>query len=343
MKKRKLLLLCLCALLCGCGTNSSQSYHKGAEALEAGNYTEAAKYFEKSIALKENLPEAYRGTAIVWFQNGNYEQAEKFFQKSLSVLPRKNEKFEKDLLLYLAASQQQQKKIAEAVETCGRIIELEADAEVYFLRGCLYLEQKDKKKAAQDFDTMLQMDASYERYLEVYEQYHSRNQDADGHEYLEKARKKEPKNAKDLFQHGRICYIQNDYDGAEKMLKNAQQEGEIRAAELLGQIYLETKELEKAKALYQSYSEDKKQQAFAYNGLAQCALAEENPDAALDYIAQGLACEDKSREENLLYNEVAAFEQKRDFETAGQKAEEFLKKYPENREMQREIVFLKGR
>ena len=58
-------------------------------------------------------------------------------------------------------------------------------------------------------------------------------------------------------------------------------------------------------------------------------------------IENGLSC--GGAEEELLFNEIVVYEYKLDFNTAKEKMQEFLKKYPDNQEAVRENSFLQSR
>lgn len=343
---KKLVILLLCGILVtfsGCGEGESEAYTKGAKALTEKDYETAVIKFEQAIKQEEHIPEAYRGAGIAWMEKGDCEKAEEYLEKSLQSMKKDNNKFEKDVLYYLAEAQQAQGKTEKAIETYREIINLEKEAEAYFQRGCIYLNIQDKEKAQADFQKALELDNSYERYLSVFEQYHAAKLDADGYTYLEQALQKDAESPEDFYWQGQIYYQQNDYKHAKEVLKRAKEENYTPAVELLGEICLLSGEVKEARSLYEEYKEDPERQAMACNGLALCDIAEEQYDSALEYIAQGLEYQDKEQEENLLFNEIAVYEKKHDFDTAREKAQEFIKKYPENDKMKRELVFLQNR
>ena len=46
----------------------------------------------------------------------------------------------------------------------------------------------------------------------------------------------------------------------------------------------------------------------SYNGLALCAIADEDYDGALSYISQGLALDGTEGKQDLYFNEIVAYE-----------------------------------
>lgn len=78
-------------------------------------------------------------------------------------------------------------------------------------------------------------------------------------------------------------------------------------------------------------------------GLAMCDIYDGAYDSALENIAQGLKENSKEDEQGLLYNEIVAYEYKRDFATAKEKMKIYLEQYPEDEAALRENEFLSTR
>lgn len=337
-------LCCMMSMAGACGDKvDSGAYDAGLKALEQKNYVEALAQFQ--VAAKEDGRgvEAYRCEGITYLEMEDYEHAVILLDKSLEELDYKDEAFEKDVNYYLAAAYQGGGQTDKAVEIYGRLIEQYEDAEAYFLRGKLYLEQQEEQKAASDFQKSLEKDSGYENYLNVYLVYAGKNRGADGAAYLEQAVEKTPENVTEQYQQGRIFYYLEEYDRAKEVLNKAVNEGHQDAVFLLGKIYLETNDAANARALYQNYLQKNKNSAKAYNGLALCDIAEENYQSALLNIQSGLECNDEEEQENLLFNEIVVYEKQLDFNTAKQKMSEFLSKYPDHEDAIRENNFLQSR
>jgi len=81
MKKfRWILLLAISSLLLGCTANIKD----GVAYLEGENYEAAIECFEKEIAEKKNLGEAYRGLGIARYELGDYDTAVDSFENALA-------------------------------------------------------------------------------------------------------------------------------------------------------------------------------------------------------------------------------------------------------------------
>ena len=94
-----------------------------------------------------------------------------------------------------------------------------------------------------------------------------------------------------------------------------------------------------ARSVYQEYLSRNADAAEAYNGLALCDIAEQNYDAALQNIEQGLAKAGEEEQQSLLFNRIVVYEYKLDFEQAKAYMAEYVKAYPDDEEAARENQF----
>ena len=74
-----------------------------------------------------------------------------------------------------------------------------------------------------------------------------------------------------------------------------------------------------------------------------CCLAAGEYDQAIQYIEQGLSLGEDTGKQELLFNEIVAYEKKLDFTTARVKAENYVALYPTDEAGQKEYTFLKTR
>ncbi len=230
-----------------------------------------------------------------------------------------------------------------AIEICTNIQEEKADADALFLRGRAYFLQKNYEQAKVDFDAAVETKESYQLCLDIYELYQESSMKADGDRYLEAAVKIEPKTTEDYYNIGCAYYYLEEQDEAVKAFSKAMKDGSSAAMEMLGEVYLSNGQNDEAKALFSSYLSTDGFAAAANNGLALCALAENDTDSALSYIEEGLKTAEDSDRENLLFNQIVSYEKRADFDTAKSLMADFLAAYPENTTAQRENTFLQNR
>ena len=135
----------------------------------------------------------------------------------------------------------------------------------------------------------------------------------------------------------------SEFEKAEKELKTAWEKEYAPAAVYLGKVYVEAKELEKAKDIYTKCLEQKELKAEAYNGLAYCFMELEDYEKALEYIQKGLEIKDGEVNQALLFNEIVVYERSRDFVSAKEKMQQYLALYPADDAAVKENYFLQTR
>lgn len=343
MKGKAILLAALGAVcfLSACGGEKQKMYDAACEALEQREYKEAMAKFQEAADQDVKVPQSQRGMGIAYMKLGNYEQAISLFEKALEG--EEGKKFRKDVLSYKASAEYESGKMTEALESCEAIQEIGADASCYYLVGRIGLELDQYDAAKSNFNAAADQDTSYSMLLQIYQAYTEKDMQADGQEYLTRALDLDPESGKDYYQRGRIYYLLEDFTKAQEALLEAAKMEYGEARLFLGKIYLEQQDSANARAMYQEYAQEGGDEARAYNGLALCDMAEGNYDGALENIAAGLSSADSDSVRELLYNEVVAYENKRDFATARSKITDYLSHYPEDENAQREAEFLQNR
>ena len=97
------------------------------------------------------------------------------------------------------------------------------------------------------------------------------------------------------------------------------------------------------KAMFQQYVSQAENGAKGFNGLALCDIEDGDYDSALSDIESGIHEAGAEDMQSLLFNEIVVYEKKLDFQTALQKAQEYLELYPEDKTVKKELAFLKTR
>lgn len=340
------LLLGATLLFPGCGNASDSAYASGMSALKSEDYNTAITNFQSAVDSEGREAEGYRGLGIAYLNLGDYENAVDAFSKSLAAIkyPRQNKSFREDVLFYQAQAYAEEQQYDNAMTIYNELIKSEEHAgQAFLLRGKLYALENKFGQAGQDFQKALELDNSYEIYLEIYDIYVQNNRQADGAAFLKDALNQKPSESDDYYQLGRICYELKDYSKAEKYLKKAIEKNIPGAVMLLGRVYSDTGDYDSAEDLYQSCIDNDTSVSLGYNGLALIAIMKGNYDDALQKIQAGLDTDEAEYKEELLYNEIIAYEKKLDFKTAASKMESFLKSYPTNQKAVQENLFLQSR
>ena len=254
-----------------------------------------------------------------------------------------DKEFKKDVQFYLAQARMDYGEVDKAIEVYSEILKAGEDEQAFFLRGKAYISMEDYKNAEKDFQRALEGCEDYNLYINIYQIYVDHNKAVDGDAYLKMALELEPQDGEDCYHRGRIYEYEKNYEAARDELKTAMEQGYEDAMLLLGRVYLEMEDPASARSMYQEYLKKSEQGAKAYNGLAMCDIYDGAYDSALENIAQGLKENSKEDEQGLLYNEIVAYEYKRDFATAKEKMKIYLEQYPEDEAALRENEFLSTR
>lgn len=351
MKKRRILTALLAAALVlgttGCvGKPQGGALTKqGMEAIENLDYAGALENFEQAVTNGEDAVPALRGVGLAYMGMARYEEAVEAFDQALEYTDEKMPETIQDILLYKASAQYRMKDYEATIETCEELLKEEnPQADAYFFRGagCLCMGYQDR--AAEDFDQAVKLaPQDYTLYLNIYECYEGQNLSAVGDEYLQTALNIPPRDAEDYYCIGQIYYYLEQYDQARNALLAPVEEKYLPALQLMGRIYLAEEDYAHAKAMYETIQQEAGESGELYNGLALCSLAAGEYDQALAYIEQGLSLGQEAGKQELLFNEIVAYENKLDFTTARVKAENYVSLYPTDEAGQREYTFLKTR
>lgn len=331
---------------CAMGGATGEKTVAGNAALEKESYSEAAVLFEEAAAEGEQPVLAWRGLGMAYMGLAQYEDAEAAFQEALEHTDKRMPETVRDLQLYLASAQYRMEEYEETISTCERLLSKEngVSSDAYFLRGAGYLKQGQQDEAKQDFDAAVALSPdSYDLYLNIYECYEEMNLSGLGTGYLQSALDIHGNETEDSYHRGRIYYYLEDYARAQSELAAPVEVEYEPAMYLMGEVYLAQKDYTHARNTYEQIRSIYGDTPKCYNGLAMCAMEEEKYEEALAYLAQGLQMEDETGRQELYFNEMVAYEKKLDFETAKQKAQEYVARYPSDERGQKELVFLKTR
>lgn len=286
--------------------------------------------------------ELLRDEGISYMEQKDYENAIAAFEEAYGLCDEKMPETKMDICLYEAACQFRQKDYGAVKDTCSRALNEVDNADAYYMRGVAFLQLGEMDAAKADFDAAsLLAPTDYEMFLNIYKQYEALTLSAIGDEYLQKALNIEGEEMEDYYQKGSIYYYLKNYEKAQEMLAKPAEAKHKDAMRLMGEVYLKLNDSVHARNLFQQYMDEYGDDASAYNGIVLCDIADGNYDAAISMAESGLALEggdDVKRD--LLYNEIIAYERKRDFETAAAVAGRLLEQYPGDAQAQKEYDFL---
>lgn len=288
---------------------------------------------------------AYRQAGIDSMEIGDYEAAVAAFEQALGSHVGRITEQELDICYYKAAAQYASGDVEGAMETYNALLDYDgSNADAYYLRGCLYLQQGVSQQALYDYANAVKNSPDdFELYISIYENLTAYQLAAEGEEYLNKAFDIKGGDADSLTWRGKIYYLLGEYDNAVTELKAAIEKGSVTANLYLAQTYEAQGDVTNAEACYQAYVTSDEADSQAMNALAEIEMSRGNYAGALDYISQGLGMEDIPNRRELMQNQIIANEYAGDFAAAWTVVQEYIALYPDDTAIQREYIFLKNR
>lgn len=348
--RRKVILILLALLigsaLSGCTYSEPKAAFEAAQtALEERNFAEAISGFEELIEEDCYVAESYRGQGIALLMQADYGEAAIAFNKSILNGEEQSEEFLRDVQKYLAYCRLKQGRTSDAKEMYDALIAGKQESDILYMRGRIEMSEGNTEEAGEDFAAAASLSTDYNLYISIYELYKEHKMDANGANFLQKALEMAEEQESDHYGKGVIQYYLQNYDKAKEELIGClrQNPDDERAVLLLGKTYLAMDDAANARAMYREYLDNPNCAAASYNGLAMCDLKERNYRSALQNIKDGLACNDDTIMESLLYNEIIVYEHMQDWTTAKVKAAAFAATFPTNEAGQRENAFLSTR
>ncbi len=368
---------------CSSGKSAGSYYDDGIDALENGKYEEACKNLKQAILLKndkaiyyidygqaltklgqyeeaieqygnaivnvnssitnQNKKRALRGQGVAYYYLKKYEDAVKVFQEALKMNYVKE--LNTDIRSYLAQCFVKQEKYPEALEVYNALVDEEGTATVYAQRALVNKEAGNTTEAKKDFEKALSLDSkNLTLYLLNYKMLIDSKDEEGANAILKKAAAIKPENKQQSYQLAEVKYYQKDYEGALTILKDIASERK-ESYRLMGDVYYMEKDYKKAIDNYLLFIGDKAQtvSSTCYLNLSSCYIALKEYEQAQSYVKLGLNAADKISSKELQYNEILIYEQLGDFNSAYEKAKEYVKTYPDDENMKREYEFLSTR
>lgn len=348
MKIKKIFVLVTLGIfslsVAGCSSkNSNKKIQQGNEAIESGNYEEALEVFGALKKSDGDKTEIYRGLGISYIGLGDYENGIKALKKSLQQSDGTVGDWEFDTSFYLAMAYEKNGQRKEAIDVYTNILELKKDKEAYFQRGILYLKNGKTEKAMKDFDNAIEMDKkNLSLYLDIYEQWELAEKEG-GEKYLQLVLEAKASEGEDLYYRGLAYEKLGEENAAIDTLRQAIDKGYSKANLALGRLYDEPESKDAALACYEAYLEANSTAIEAYQELANYQIASGDYQDALVTVQDGLSLKDAKDTQGLLKCEIACYEYLQDYETARNKAAEYLENYPYDKDVQKELEFLQTR
>ena len=288
---------------------------------------------------------AYREMGINCMKEDDYEGAIEAFQSALDQSLAIIGESEIDTCYYKAMAQYEAGKPEDAIETYTSLIKYDSkNATAYFLRGNLYLNEQNTTEAVNDYDMAAKYaENDYEMYIQIYNKLSNARVDTDAEGYLKEALDISGKKVEDYTQKGRIYVLLKDYDSAKEQLDQAIDQGSTTALLYMGQVYEAQGDTDKAQRLYESYVKDNAVDTVVLNSLGCMQMEDGDYAEAATYFEMALKTDNPSNEQELRRNLILAYEYAGNFTSAKDTMTSYIADYPDDKETQRENLFLQTR
>ena len=344
---RKMILTTVAAIyvfsFTGCGSTGT-NITQGMQQIQELDYQGALDSFVLAAEQEENGKLLYRGQGIAYMGMTKYDEAAESFLKALEYSDGWVEEVDYDINLYLAASYTKAGDYAAAEDVYDAILEMRpADEEVLFLRGNVRMRQGNYTNAKADFDETVRLDGkNFDRLIAIYEILNNYGYKDAGQGYLTDALQTY-ENEMSQYDKGRMYFYMGDYQKAYLALEEAKGQKGVEAYLYLGKAYEATGDYNYASSVYNSYLSKNTGNATIYNQLGICEMQKGQYTKALDAFQKGLATGDKTMQQSLQFNEIAAYEHMGEYKKAAVLMESYIKNYPDDEKARREYEFLSTR
>lgn len=293
---------------------------------------------------------AYRKIGMNAMADGDYQGAVDNFQKALDQSKGQIRNLELDICMQKAEALYLNGQAGDALAVCNAVLDYDKNyANAYYLRGNLYLQQGNAKKALADYEQAAKSaKADYEIYIRLYENLNRAGMPQEGMKYLEEALSLKGKDRYHLTNRGYIYYLRGDYEQAKEQLSLAvaakQEEGADDKAELyLAQTAEKLGDEATAAEYYNAYAKDHADDSVVLEELGDIAMGKKDYAGAYDYYEKGLATTDPKNAQALMRGSIAALEYQYEFARAKEKMAQYVLDYPDDAQAAREYLFLKTR
>ncbi len=302
-------------------------------------------YLDKDIQMiKENNKRVYRGKGIAYYHMLQYQKAIDEFNQALNI--SELSELDMDILYYIGNSFMTIGSYEEAIKSYTSVLTIDAKNEIALgNRAFCFKSLGDYEKSLADYDLAISLQPNnYEFYLGKYYLMVENGDKAGALAVLEQAIELEVKNSEDLYNLAKVHYLQENYEVALSELSEGFANGFTEAYYYIGEIYRIKKDYPKAIYYYEIFiSEGETLTSNVYNQIASCLIKSGESKEAIEYLEKGIAYNNAQTMQVLMQNEIIAYETLSMFDTAMEKLEVYLARYPEDLRALREAEFIKTR
>ncbi len=371
------------ALAVGGCAGTAPSYQQAMELAEEGNFSQALPYFEKAVkedptvdayigygmALNhlgqypeaeasakkalQALPELSDGEKkqleyvkiTADYGMGSYGKAASGCLEALKIDAL--EEMDPDISYTMALALHLSGKLEEAEETCLQLVKEDASyMDAWLELASIRKDRGDSDGAVEAYKSALDEEKDCtEALFALAEEYKAAGKETVVQEMLEPLVKQDADSVEEKILAGRACFVLEDYDRAKEYYADAYEEGSREAAFYLGVVQHRLSEDVTAAERLEGYLNDPEGDhiASAYLQLADIYLGQDKYSEAQSAVTSGIACGSSGSLQGLRKDQVILFEKRGKYKKAAKAAKKYLKMYPADQEMKKELSFIKTR
>lgn len=300
---------------------------------------------ERELELtKKNNKRAWRGIGLAYYHEKNYVEAIPYFRKALDeeLLPEHNN----DIRKYLANALKCGGDFVGAIAEYDILLKEEPEySEGYRARGYMKYTLGAYEESLGDYDAAIALESDcFELYFGKYNVLGELERDREQRQVLSVLLTLDNPTKEQAYFIAKALYFSGDYENALVWLTDVAEKGYDDACYYMGEIYRQRYEYQEAVQCYMKYiAGSGSRDAVAYNQAAVCMMQQGKTEDALATVLAGQAISDASYMKQLRYNEVVIIEKTGDYNKAYERATAYVKMYPEDARLQRELDFLSTR
>lgn len=317
---------------------------------QTGRYKEAVQEFGRAYQdtdnqiSRQNNKRLYFGQAVSYYGMDNNEKALEACGKALEYgkepsVDIKIKNFQAGINVLMGNTE-------DAMGIYNGIINEDGNADTYKARGRLYEMLGDSTRAVKDYLDAIEKDSKcYDAYFALYNVYTRLGDNAKAEGALNKLAGMEAETAEEVMQSGRVYYYKGDYNNAIANLEKAAKDGCNEALYYLGTVYMAEEDYSQAADKFNEYINKgaAEKAPDAYNQIAGCYIELGDFESASGCIDKGMSLGISDADIQLLKNRVILYERMGKYKKAKKSASLYLKKFPGDKDMEKELIFIKTR
>ena len=294
---------------------------------------------------KENNKQLCYGMAIADYGLGDYGSVTEYCDKALEI------EYLDDMdcaILYTKMSAYwQQGEWKKAEEVCQVLLKKSKKyMDAYMALAGIEQNLGESDKAAQAYKDAIETDKTYyDAYFKLYQQYMAAGQTDAANELLDQLVAIKPNKAENMMVIGRAYFYKQEYDRAKEYLKMAYDGNNKESLYYSGALSAALEQYDAAIMYYQKYIKENKEElnVEVYYQLALVYMQQKEYDKAQSMITKGISYGITAALQELKKTQVILLEKQNCYEEAVPLAEEYIRCYPADVAMEKELAFIKTR